>query len=122
MPLFAPEFKAHFGEESEFVRGLADILNLGLATGQEKAGHLPYPELVLRLSDDESVDCLRDLLREGDDLPKIAMQVALGQLEFDALDQAVGSELRPGSFAEWLQNFEKREFEACRTLLTPTDH
>jgi hypothetical protein len=117
LPHFSPEFMAHYGQESQFVRALSDLFTLALAQLLERTGQLRDPSDVALYSDEPALESLRVLVARVGDVKQLLLQEAFGEARVGAVASAADISLGPGAFHAWVQLFEARKFEECRHLL-----
>jgi hypothetical protein len=114
---FVSQFTAHYGDNSEFVRAAADSYTLALAAMLEDTGRLNDPGSVARVSDEEAVSGLRELMALVPELKKSLFQEALGSAPVGSSGELVDSRLGPGVFRRWVSAFELRNHSACSQIL-----
>lgn len=117
LPRFVAPYLARYGERSEFVRAVADTFTLALSRMLERAGRLPDPESISRVSDDSAVSALQALIAAVPEAKQPLLQEALGSASLGAVAQLVDARLGTSIFDRWHAAFELRDFGACAELL-----
>lgn len=117
LPRFVTQFTGHYGDDSEFVRAVADTFTLALAKALEHAGRLHDPGAVARVSDEAAVSSLRELISSVPGVKQSLLQEALGSAPLGSVGRLVDSGLGSGVFRIWLSAFELRNHSACSQIL-----
>lgn len=117
LPRFVGPYLARYGERSEFVRAVADTFTLALGRLLERAGRLPDPDRIARVSDDSAVSALRELIAAVPEIKQPLLQEALGSAPLGSVGQLVDAQLGASVFDRWHAAFESRDFGACASLL-----
>ncbi|HXS67561.1 MAG TPA: hypothetical protein VN761_01885 [Candidatus Polarisedimenticolia bacterium] len=124
-PHFAPEFFARYGDDSLFVRAVADCLtarHVNILIKAQRISPNTQPRRRGLPSAKESLDALFSKMRSDgavDDVLHV-LRESTGVKSPCVLEGEVDSLYGPGTFDRWLNHFERREFATAASLLHRT--
>ncbi|HWL61307.1 MAG TPA: hypothetical protein VNQ32_00775 [Steroidobacteraceae bacterium] len=117
LPHFTAGYLDRYGPKSEFARALADHFTRNFVGVMRSAGEFVDPESVARVSDDEAVKSLRQLIQVSENAWLAFYREALGTLPLGSTETTVDAVLGEGAFAEWLKAFQDRRHVDCAEIV-----